>query len=160
MNTLRIETVNYEGVEQKQLIGTCRLVTPLSEKSVEYTNSEGELKSYKVANAKGLLPNGKEVDLTVGIPARNIELIEDRGEVFEIGKSYLTTVTVQPNRNDPTKPVFFARMSHLTNAGTDNDALAEAFGAAFGFATVSQAMTPKMVQKVIQDNLVDEEVIV
>lgn len=139
MNTLRIETVVYEGVEQKQLIGLCKLNSKLSDKAIEYKNAKGETKSYNIANLKGLLPNGKEVDLTASVPQRNQEIMEENGGTFEIGTSYLTTVTAQPDKNDPTKLIFFARMSHLTNAGTDNASLMEAFGAEFGLASVATA---------------------
>jgi hypothetical protein len=159
MNTLRIHEVMYKGEKQKQLIGTCKLVSPLSKKEIEYTNDDGEIKSYRIANVKGLLPSGKVIDLTASVPQRTQELMEENGGEFEVGESYLTTVTAQPDRKDPTKLIFFARMSHLTNAGTDNNAIAAEFGAEFGFTSVEQSMTPKMAQKVIQDNLVDEEVI-
>lgn len=139
MNTLRVETVNYEGVEQKQLIGLCKLASKLSEKAIEYTNAKGEAKSYNIANLKGQLPNGKIVDLVASVPTRNQEIMEENGEEFEVGASYLTTVTAQPDKNDPTKLIFFARMSHLQNAGTDNVALMEAFGAEFGLANVAPA---------------------
>jgi hypothetical protein len=141
MNALRIETVVYEGQEQKQLIGLCKLSSKLSEKAIEYTNAKGEVKSYNIANLIGLLPNGKEVSLTASVPARNQEIMAENGGEFELGTSYLTTVTAQPDKNDPTKLIFFARMSHLTNAGTDNTALAEAFGAEFGLANVETTET-------------------
>jgi len=146
MNTLRIETVSYEGVEQKQLIGTCKLASKLSEKEIEYTNAKGEVKTYRIANVKGQLPNGKVIDITASVPQRNQELMEENGSEFTVGESYLTTITAQPDKNDPTKLIFFARMSHLTNAGTDNVALAEAFGAEFGIVDNPVVKTGKEIE--------------
>lgn len=134
MNALRIETVNYEGVSRKQLVGACKLVTLPSEKEQSYTNGKGEKKIFKFANAKGLLPNGKEIDLLCTVPQKNLERMKANGGEFKVGESYLTTITAEPSTADPTKLVFFARLSHLTGAGTDNNALMEAFGADFGLS--------------------------
>lgn len=134
MNTLRIETVTYEGITRKQLVGACKLVSLPSDKEQSYTNGKGEKKTFKFANAKGLLPNGKEIDLLCAIPSKNLERMKASGSEFKVDESYLTTITAEPSTADPTKLVFFARLSHLQGAGTDNASLMEAFGADFGLS--------------------------
>ncbi len=136
MNTLRVEKVEYQGVVRPQLVGACKLVSLPSEANYDYTNSKGEKKSYKFANAKALLPSGKEIDILCSIPQKNLDLIKAKGGSFAIGESYLTTITAEKSNADPTKLVFFARMSHLQGAGTDNNALMEAFGADFGLSDI------------------------
>ncbi|WP_157208562.1 hypothetical protein [Mariniflexile maritimum] len=120
MNTLRIETVKYEGVDRKQLVGACKLMTLPSETEQSYINSKGEKKIFKFANAKGLLPNGKEIDLLCTIPQKSLQLMKANGGEFKVGESYITTIIAEPSTADPTKLVFFARLSHLTYTGTNN----------------------------------------
>ena len=157
MNTLRIEKVTYDGTERKQLVGACKLVSLPNGADQKYTNARGETKSFKFCNAKGLLPNGKEIDLLCTVPEKNLERMKENNGEFKVGESYLTTITAEPSNTDPTKLVFFARMSHLQGTGTDNNSLMEAFGADFGLT--GAFMEPKLAENPVEDNLVEEVVI-
>lgn len=135
MTVLRVEEVTYKGKTNNQLVGTCKLVSKLSEKDLSYPNKDGETKYYKLANMQAKLPNGNIIDITASVPQRNQEIMEENGGEFTVGESYLTTITAQEDKKNPGKLIFFARMSHLQGGGTDNTALAEAFGDSFSIAS-------------------------
>lgn len=140
MTTLRVEEVTYEGKVSNQLVGTCKLVSKISEKAIEYQNKKGETKSYKLANLKAKLPNDTVIDVVASLPERNEEIMAENGGEFQVGESYLTTITAQEDKKNPGKLIFFARMSHLQGGLTDSKALMEAFGDSFAILSNQPAV--------------------
>ena len=108
-------------------VGLAKLVTPLNDSWKEYANENGETKRVKLVTIELVTPSGKVTSMIANIHEKNIERMEESGSSFEPGRSYLTTLQ-RVERNDGNGLITFARMSHLTNAVTDEAAMDEIFG--------------------------------
>ncbi len=127
--------------QQMELIGMAKLVQPLNAKVLEYTNAEGVVKQYKLANASIELPNGAKTSIVCNVNMRNIELMADQDGEFTPGEEYLTTITRVPSTKVEGEFVFFGRMSHLQGSPTDNKALEDAFGDMFVVPATAEKVT-------------------
>jgi hypothetical protein len=115
----------FTGLVEK--IGGLLLIGIPSEKWLEYTNAEGVVKHYKLANAQ-MVNNGVKIPITVSIAKATIDKMSENGQSFNIGETYLSTLTRVESTTEPGKYVVFARMSHLQGLPTDHNAILEALG--------------------------------
>lgn len=113
-----------EEVTEKVLVGSAKLVSPvnMSEKGL-LTKENG--KTYRLCTIEAEGPSGKSTQYLAQVATRNIELAEEQGIKLEVGKTFLTTLNVVPDKNNPGKTITFARMSHLTGIVTDAEVDAE-----------------------------------
>ena len=129
MGTWKLKTRTYEDangvlVTTNSRVGTAKLVQPLnmSEKGL-MTKANG--KTYRLCTVEIESPNGLTTQMLAQVPSRNIELAIENGVEFKVGSSFLTTLDRVVDKNDATKHVMFARMSHLGGIVTNADAEAE-----------------------------------
>jgi len=115
----------FTGLIEK--IGGLTLKAIPSDKWLEYTNAEGTKKFYKIANAE-MEDNGVKLPITVSIAKATLTRMEESGQTFNTGESYLSTLSRVESTTNPGEKVVFARMSHLQGLPTDHKAILEALG--------------------------------
>jgi hypothetical protein len=108
------------------IVGMAKLVNKLSDKWSEYVNGNGETKRYKLCTIEIVAPSGRKTSLAANVHEKNIELMEESGNSFEVGSSYLTTLQ-RVERRDGNGVITLARMSHLQNAIADETVMDELF---------------------------------
>lgn len=111
MSQFELRTVEYNGEERTELVGMAKLIGLPSEKEFEYTNGSGETKSYRLATIEITTPSGAVSQTSTQIHQRNQELMQESGEEFRIGTSYLTTLRAGKDTGGNVR--IFATTSHL-----------------------------------------------
>ena len=119
------KTVEYNGESRNVLVGGAKLIAPLSSEFISRTNDSGEIKQYKLAVIQITTNSGRTTEMTATINKKNIDALTQAGTSFELGSSYLTTIDMVDDKNNPGKLIPFARMSHLRAANTDASVLSE-----------------------------------
>lgn len=116
------QTVEYKGKTRQILVGGAKLVAPLGTKDLSYVNDEGTTKNYRLCTVGVTTPNGKYTEIVASVPARNIELMEESGATFTLGKTYLCSLERVTNENGSRT---LARLSHLSAAEVNAEAMSE-----------------------------------
>ena len=136
--------VDYNGTERVILVGSAKLVAPLSSKELTYVNGKNETKAYRLATIEITSPTGAKTEMVASVAQRNIELMEESGAEFAIGASYLTSIDRVEDRNNAGKHILLARLSHLRGVEVNAVAMAE-FDAMFSdVAVVAEAPEVKL----------------
>ena len=133
--------VEYNGAERVILVGSAKLVAPLSNKELTYTNAQNQTKAYRLATIEITSPTGAKTEMLASVAQRNIELMAEGNSEFAVGASYLTSIDRVEDRNNPGKFIMLARLSHLRGVEVNAVAMAE-FDAMF--ADVADVDAPEV----------------